>query len=51
MIAQLYMDCVEEVNEIWNGLTSEFERPEEEEEEGTGETESLEEMAEKIPVS
>lgn len=33
MIAQLYLDCVEEVNEIWKGLTSEFERPEEEKEE------------------
>ncbi len=35
MIAQLYLDCVEEVNEIWNGLTNEFERPEEEVEEET----------------
>lgn len=27
-IAQTYMDCVEEVNEIWKGLSSEYERPE-----------------------
>ena len=33
MIAQLYMDCVEEVNGIWEALSSEFERKEEEQEE------------------
>lgn len=29
MLAQLYMDSVEQVNEIWESLTSDFERPNE----------------------
>lgn len=32
-IAQIYMDSVEEVNEIWDSLSSDFERPEEEQKE------------------
>ncbi len=32
VIAQIYMDSVEEVNEIWDSLSSDFERPENEEE-------------------
>ncbi len=38
-IAQLYLDCVEEVNGIWDGLTSDFDRPPEEDEEGEDEEE------------
>lgn len=37
VIAQIYMDSVEEVNEIWDNLSSDVERPEEENEEETSE--------------
>ena len=30
LLAQTYIDCVDEVNEIWKGLTTEYERPGEE---------------------
>lgn len=43
MIAQLYMDCVEEVNGIWEALSSEFERKEEEQEEAENESGSSDE--------
>lgn len=29
LLAQTYIDCVNVVNEIWNGLTTDFDRPEE----------------------
>lgn len=29
LLAQTYIDCVNDVNEIWNGLTTDFDRPEE----------------------
>lgn len=37
VIAQVYMDSVEEVNEIWDNLSSDVERPEEENEEEASE--------------
>ena len=30
LLAQTYIDCVDEVNEIWQGLTTEYDRPGEE---------------------
>ncbi len=34
LLSQLYIDCVEEVNTIWESLTTDFARPDEEESEG-----------------